>query len=129
MARSSRRVVVDSDVLIKVLRGDENVASNLRHAVAEHPVAITPISVAEVLVGARPRDEARTRELLGAFDCLRIDRAVGELAATFARRFGASHGVEIADAFVAACAAHYGYRLWTLNRKHYPMREIRFFRT
>src|SRR5712692_5043563 len=36
-------------------------------------------------------------------------------------RYAKSHGVEIADALVAAAAAVSGLRLWTLNRKLYPM--------
>ncbi len=130
MARRARKVVVDSDVLIEVLRGNAGAAAALTRCVAKGtPVALTPIAVAEVLAGVRPAEEAGTRALLGAFDCLRVDRAVGEVAGEFLSRFGASHGVELADAIVAACAATRGYRLWTLNRKHYPMREVRFYAT
>jgi hypothetical protein len=42
-------------------------------------------------------------------------------------RYSRSHGVEIADALVAAAAATTGLRLWTLNRKHYPMPDVRFY--
>ena len=35
--------------------------------------------------------------------------------------------MEIADALVAAAASLSGMRLWTLNRKHYPMEDVRFF--
>ena len=42
-------------------------------------------------------------------------------------RYGKSHRVEIADALIAAAAATSGLRLWTLNRKHYPMQDLRFF--
>ena len=36
-------------------------------------------------------------------------------------------GVEIADALVGAAAVGSGLRLWTLNRKHYPMPELEFY--
>ncbi len=128
MPPRSRRVVVDSDVLIEVLRGNARIAAELKSALAAGtPVAVTPIAVAEIFAGVRPREEARTRLLLASFDCLRVDRAVGELAGRFVARFGPSHGVELADAIVASCAVVLGYRLWTLNRKRYPMRELRFF--
>jgi predicted nucleic acid-binding protein len=128
VARKLRKIVVDSDVLIEVLRGNSAVAAALTTCVARGtPVALTPIAVAEVLAGVRPAEETGTRALLAAFDCLRVDRAVGEVAGRFLSRFGASHGVGLADALVAACATTGGYRLWTLNRKHYPMRTVRFY--
>jgi len=34
---------------------------------------------------------------------------------------------EIADALVAAAATTAGLALWTLNRRHYPMPDIRFY--
>lgn len=127
MLPAARRVVVDSDVLIEILRGDQRLGAALGRlvAVSSH-VAVTPVGVAEVLAGARPEEAPRTRNLLAALDCLRIDRAVGELAGGFLARFGRSHGVELPDALVAACAIASRHRLWTLNRKHYPMRELRF---
>ncbi|MFQ5702620.1 MAG: hypothetical protein ACE5HT_01205 [Gemmatimonadales bacterium] len=42
-------------------------------------------------------------------------------------RYGQSHGVELADALVAAAAASSRVRLWMLNRKHYPMSDVRFY--
>jgi hypothetical protein len=41
--------------------------------------------------------------------------------------FGRSHGVEIADALVAAAASTAGLHLWTLNREHYPMPDLRLY--
>jgi predicted nucleic acid-binding protein len=127
MSPAARRIVVDSDVLIAVLRGDAALGAALSRLVASGiPVAVTPIAVAEVMAGMRPSEAPRTRNLLAAFDCLRIDRAVGELAGRFIGRFGRSHAVELPDALLAACAVVNRHRLWTLNRKHYPMRELRF---
>ena len=50
----------------------------------------------------------------------------GRRAGSYLARYARSHGVAIADALVAAAAATTGLRLWTLNRKHYPMRDVRF---
>jgi predicted nucleic acid-binding protein len=122
-----RRVVVDSDVLIEILRGNTSIAAALKRALtAGVPHAVTPIAQAELMAGARRGEEGRTRALLATFDCLRVDRAVGDAAGHYVRLFGRSHGVELADAIVAACAKVHGYALWTRNRKHYPMRDIRF---
>jgi hypothetical protein len=56
-----------------------------------------------------------------------IDSNVGRQAGWYLARYAKSHGLEIADALVAAAAVTAGYRLWTLNRKHYPMDDLRFF--
>ena len=51
------------------------------------------------------------------------ERAEGE----YLRRYRRNHGVELADALIAASAALNGAELWTRNRKHYPMKELLFF--
>jgi len=35
--------------------------------------------------------------------------------------------VRIADALIAAAATTSGLRLWTLNRRHYPMKDLEFY--
>jgi predicted nucleic acid-binding protein len=43
------------------------------------------------------------------------------------RQYRKSHGVEIADALIAAAAVANRAELWTRNRKHYPMKDVSFF--
>jgi len=54
-----------------------------------------------------------------------LDGKIGRQAGDYLARYGKSHRVEIADALIAAATS--GLRLWTLNRKHYPMQDLRFF--
>jgi predicted nucleic acid-binding protein len=35
--------------------------------------------------------------------------------------------VQITDALIAAAAATSGLMLWTLNRRHFPMKDVRLF--
>jgi predicted nucleic acid-binding protein len=49
----------------------------------------------------------------------------GRKAGVYRRRFGGSHGVEIADALIAAAAHVHGLTLCTRNLRHYPMRDIK----
>lgn len=128
MVSRSRKIVIDSDVLIEVLRGNERFARELRICLESgNEVAVTPVTIAEILAGARVPELSKTRALLDSLVCLRIDRAVGEIAGRYVARFARSHAVEVADALVAACAKVHRYRLWTHSRKHYPMRDIRLF--
>ena len=56
-----------------------------------------------------------------------LDGRAGRWAGSYLARYGRSHGVELTDALVAAAAVTSGVRLWTLNRKHYPMPDLGFY--
>lgn len=56
-----------------------------------------------------------------------LDRHVGRTAGAYLARYARSHALELGDALIAAAAVNAGLRLWTLNRKHYPMPDVRFF--
>jgi hypothetical protein len=56
-----------------------------------------------------------------------LDGVVGRRAGAYLARYARSHAVELADALVAAAATTSGVRLWTLNRNHYPMTDVRFY--
>ena len=55
-----------------------------------------------------------------------LNAVVGRRAGEYLSRYSRSHGVQIADALVAAAASTAGLRLWTVNRRHYPMTDLIF---
>ena len=57
-----------------------------------------------------------------------IDAATGRRVATYLARYAGSHGLEIADALIAAAASTAGLHLWTRNTRHYPMDGLRLHR-
>ena len=75
---------------------------------------------------ANPREAVALEELFSILACLPIDAAIARQAGDYLRQYQKSHGVEIADALIAATADVHGLELWTRSRKHYPM-KIRFF--
>ena len=120
-------VVLDSDVIIAILRGH---ADALQTAVALDksgvPTFCTAIAWAEIFAGVRPDEESATRAFFDTRGEVALDGKIGRQAGDYLARYAKSHGVEIADALVAAAAAVSGLRLWTLNRKLYPMPGVRF---
>lgn len=87
----------------------------------------TAIAWAEIYAGLRPGEEPLTRAFFEARGEVVLDGRTGRRAGSYLARYARSHGVEIGDALVAAAAATSGLRLWTLNRKHYPMPDVRFY--
>ena len=77
--------------------------------------------------GARPSEYDALSNLFLALRCTPIDEEIGRQAGAYLRKYRRSHGVEVADALIAACAGLNNAELWTRNRKHYPMKEISFF--
>ena len=122
------KILLDSDVIIEWLRGHEPFADLIPQLLQEHTELFwTPISVAEVYSGARRGEEKQTGNLFVLFEPVSISMEIGKKAGEYLRLYSKSHGVEIADALIAACAFVEKAPLWTLNRKHYPMKDLLFF--
>lgn len=122
-------VLVDSDVLIEASRdrNAEIISKWIDLSNSDAAVLYSPVSVAELWAGARPKEHDALNNLFRALTCAPIDEQVGRQAGAYLRQFRQSHGVEVADALIAACAVASRAELWTRNRKHYPMKEIYFF--
>ena len=122
-------VLVDSDILIEVSRGrNADVVSKwIDLSNSDAAVLYSPVSVAELWAGARPNEYDTLNYLFRALTCIPIDEEAGRQAGVYLRRYRRSHGIEIADALIAAGAVANKAALWTRNRKHYPMKAVSFF--
>jgi predicted nucleic acid-binding protein len=122
-------VLVDSDVLIELLRGRnaEIVGRWSELSQSNVLVAYSPVTCAEIWHGARARETDAIAAVFGALTCIPIDAIIGKRAGEYLARFHASHAVELGDALIAATASVHALRLWTRNRKHFPMRDVHHF--
>lgn len=115
-------VVVDTSVLIDVLRQTPGAREALRSAVSDEPPHSSTVVRAEVLIGMRPKEEEETRKLLDGLLWLPVDEAVAEEAGQLGRRWRKSHsGVDASDFIVAATANILRLPILTRNVKHFPM--------
>jgi predicted nucleic acid-binding protein len=122
-------VLVDSDVIIEVLRGrDQQIVSRWSDlSMSDAAVLCSAVSVAEVWAGARAAEHEAIRNLFAGITCVPIDVETGRQAGDYMRAHGKNHGVNLGDALIAAAAVVCRATLWTRNRKHYPMKELAFF--
>ena len=114
--------------MIEILRGQRQPARAL--AALEGSGARTyccAVTWAEIFAGSRPGEETLTEAFFEARGEVILDALVGRRAGGYLARYAASHGLEIADALIAAAAATAGLRLWTLNRRDYPMPDLAFY--
>jgi predicted nucleic acid-binding protein len=122
-------VLIDSDILIEVSRGRDAVLLNRWDELSrsETPLTCSPVTVAELWHGARPREHSTLAALFAALDCVSIDIRIGQRAGEYLRQYAKSHHVELGDALIAATASVHELELWTRNRRHYPMKDVAFF--
>ena len=121
-------ILLDSDVIIAWLRGHDPFADLIPTLLTKGEVLTwTPVSVAEIFAGVRKGEEQQIENLFLVLEPLSLSAEIGRTAGQYMKSYSRSHGVELADALVAATAHVNGLPLWTLNKRHYPMRDIRFF--
>lgn len=122
-------ILIDSDILIEVSRGrDQAIVERwIELGRSDALILISAVSVAELWAGARPSEYKALGALFEAVKCVAADSGVGRLAGEYLRRFRKSHAVELGDALIASTAVTSGAKLWTRNRKHYPMQELAFY--
>ena len=116
-------IIFDTDILIWILRGNDEIIKKAENLINETNgyIYITPIQIAEIYAGARQKELKQIENLLNAFKKVAINEEVGKLAGEFMNKYRKSHSVELADSLIASCCKIYGFKLWTLNKKHYPM--------
>lgn len=115
-------VVVDTSVIIDVLRGDSRASEILIRSRQSDPLHASEIVRLEVLAGMRIQEEPATRALLEVFTWHPVDAKVAELAGELGRRWlPSSGGIDSADLAIAATTMLLGAQLLTRNVKHFPM--------
>lgn len=117
-------LLLDSDILINLLRGNVAARDFLADNLEEHELLCSVISVAEIWTGMRPHEEQATRRLVDSLKIIDVSRAVAEKAGNL-KGTTKSHSLELDDCLIAATAYCTGATLATGNGKHYPMKDIR----
>ena len=122
-------VLIDSDIVIEVLRGRDQaiLAQWSLLAASTSPILVSPITFAEVGAGALAGEISMIARFFAPLTCVDLDEKIGQLAGEYLRQYSKSYNVKIADALIAASAAQNQAALWTRNRKHYPMPDLNFY--
>ena len=113
-------VCLDTNVLIDYLRNVDE-ASGFLENLSKRPAA-SVITITELIVGAKSsRDELRIARLEDIVLFLPVTLEIARRAGQFTKHYRASHGIDDADALIAATAEQHKLPLATLNVKHFPM--------
>ncbi|WP_147916660.1 PIN domain-containing protein [Ruania zhangjianzhongii] len=115
-------ILVDTSVLIDVLRGDQAAAAVLRDSRSEGELHASEVTRLEVLAGMRAGEETATRGLLEVCTWHPLDEEIAERAGELGRRWlPGNRGIDAADLAIAATVFWLDARLLTRNVEHFPM--------
>jgi predicted nucleic acid-binding protein len=116
---SEADLVLDTDVLIEILRGDSRAGEWLT-SVESLVIGIPVVVWMEILVGARDKQEQRGFiEQLAGYTILQLESGDSERAQQWFEQFHLSHGVGILDCLIAAIAIRLSKPFYTFNLKHF----------
>ena len=115
--------LVDTCVLIDVLRGDERARAALNQVVdAGERIVGSVLTRTEIIAGTRAREERAVADLLGFIGWLPVDQVTADRAGRYAQKYMRSHrNIDITDYVIAAPADLAGATVLTRNVKHFPM--------
>lgn len=120
------RYLIDTDIIIDHLRGEEKARDFLRQIKSGgSDILYSVITKAELYSGVRPKEVKKVARLLSSMEEVRIDGEIAVDAGRYRNKFYSSHGLLLPDALIAASAKKAGAVLITLNKRHYPMKDIK----
>jgi len=112
-------VLCDTNVFIYAFNGQQLTVNKL-HEIGLSQVALSVITLMELYQGMGNKTElAQMKKKIKYFDVIEIDTSISKLAATLIENFKLSHGLQIADAIIAATAVTYQVPFYTYNIKDF----------
>lgn len=114
-------MLIDTDVLIWLFRGKPSARKALEKA---DRIQLSTITYMELVQGMRNKEEFRLlRQTIHEhqWDILPLSENISHRATVYIENYALSHGMQLADALIAASAVESGAALMTANTKHYKV--------
>jgi len=117
--------VLDTDVAIWILRRDMGIINLLKKNVKEHESAISTITIAELYKNIFPSELTSTEEFVTYQRVLPVSAQIAREAGYYWNQFHVKFsGLSILDCIIAATVKVHEGSLYTLNIRHFPMKDI-----
>ena len=126
MIENSKMYLLDTDVLIWILRGNQLLTQKIFEFSEESTLALSVISIAEVYKNIFPAELTTTEEHLSNYVMLDVDAKIAKVAGLYWQEHSKKlRKLSLADCLIAATANVNNATLVSLNTKHFPMRDIK----
>jgi predicted nucleic acid-binding protein len=121
-------ILCDTNIFIEIYRGNETIIEIIKE-IGQQNVAISDVSCAELLYGARNKKELQAiRNDIDSLIVLPIDSNISKFAVDLVEKYSISHKLSLPDAIIGATAILYDISLYTLNTKDFKfLQKINLF--
>jgi predicted nucleic acid-binding protein len=117
--------LLDTDVLIWVLRGKSEIIEKVSQLKENSSLGISVISIAEIYKNIFPSELTTTEDYLNQHIPFNVDAKIARVAGLYWQQYAKQlKGLSITDCLIAATANVHGTTLVSLNSKHFPMKDI-----
>ena len=114
--------LIDTDVLIDAERGQPDAVRFLAGQQAAGGVQFSPVAAMELMVGCRnQREMQNVLKTIANATVHEVSPAISLKARDWLAQFSLSHGLQIADALIAATAAEHRLPLYSKNVRDFQM--------
>ena len=117
--------LIDTDVLIWVLRGNKKYEELLQRLKNKGILSISTITIVEIYKNILPSEIVKTENLLNEFLVWDVNSLVAKQAGFYWQQYSKQlKNLSLMDCLIAGCANVNNLTLVSLNTKHFPMKDI-----
>lgn len=121
--------LIDTNIFVDHLRGRDKATDFLQECINKYEtVYYSVITRIELMAGMRHNEVSFINELLAVFKEVNLTSEIAYLAGLYMNKYMKSHGLNVPDAIIAAASIKLDASLYTLNTKHFPMKDIKVFK-
>lgn len=118
--------LIDTDIIIWVLRGNKKYDALLQNLSHKGPLSISTITIAEIYKNVYPSELVKTESLLDELQTYGITPLIAKQAGLYWQEYSRNlKNLNITDCLIAATANVNEITLVSLNKKHFPMKDIK----
>lgn len=118
--------LLDTDILIWILRGRQDVVDYISKLKDDFPIALSVITIAEIYMNIFPSELVNTEEHLHQYIILEVDQKIAKIAGLYWQQYSKKlKNLSLTDCLIAGTANVHNATLMSLNVKHFPMKDIK----
>lgn len=118
--------LLDSDIIIWILRDNQKIIDKVSRLKKKSEIAISVISIAEIYKNIYPSEIIQAEEFIEQHFVFDVDTEIAKMAGFYWQQYHINlQDLSLADCLIASTANVNEAALVSLNKKHFPMKDIK----